>query len=230
MDLKAWKILLDGMEADGTSCTTASREYGHGNAVEVETGIFLYGLVRRYQPANILETGCHWGYSSAWMAMGLKDNRFFYPNKKANALITLDMTAYDGKPEALWEKVGVSEFIFHLIKNSEDPESYNGIHPPECIELFWQDADHSAEAIVREFDAAAHLLSRERCIIGYHDTSLDRRMNAGVIEIIQKLIYMRENRVGWQFISHVPMRNMRGLDLIYLSQEWPYPQGGVKKA
>lgn len=42
--------------------------------VELETGEFLYGLVRMMKPEAILETGTHKGISAIYMADALKDN------------------------------------------------------------------------------------------------------------------------------------------------------------
>ena len=42
--------------------------------VECETGEFLYSLVRLLKPANVLETGTHWGIGASYMGMALKKN------------------------------------------------------------------------------------------------------------------------------------------------------------
>ena len=42
--------------------------------VEIETGEFLYSLIRILKPSNVLETGTHWGIGSSYMGMALKDN------------------------------------------------------------------------------------------------------------------------------------------------------------
>lgn len=216
MDLNAWKILLEGCTADGTVCTTAGVPFGGGNAVECETGIFLYALMRRFQPQTVFESGSHWGFSSACMALGLKDNVKLYPRKSCGKLYTMDMNEYEGKPEALWKRIGVDNVI-HLICSSEEAESYKQIDPNMKFEWVWADADHDGPAIMREFDNYLPFLSRKRCIIGFHDTSLDDRMHAGIMSILEKLTAMKEAKTGWEFISHWPMRNMRGMDLIMLN-------------
>lgn len=42
--------------------------------VEIETGEFLYSMVRLLKPKNVLETGTHWGIGAAYMGQALKDN------------------------------------------------------------------------------------------------------------------------------------------------------------
>lgn len=42
--------------------------------VECETGEFLYSLVRLLKPANVLETGTHWGIGASYMGKALQDN------------------------------------------------------------------------------------------------------------------------------------------------------------
>lgn len=42
--------------------------------VEVETGEFLYAMVRLLKPDRVLETGSHWGVGASYMGMALKEN------------------------------------------------------------------------------------------------------------------------------------------------------------
>jgi predicted O-methyltransferase YrrM len=42
--------------------------------IEVETGEFMYGMVRILKPQHVLETGTHWGIGAAYMGSALKDN------------------------------------------------------------------------------------------------------------------------------------------------------------
>lgn len=217
MNLEAIQVLLSGMEPDGVDCLTADHTYGHGNAIEVETGIFLYGLVRRLKPRNILETGTHWGYSSAWLALALADNCISLPaDRGPGFVVTIDVNEYEKKPETLWGKLGLNN-IFHVIGSSEDPETYTRMGPPGAFDFFYMDADHAAEAIVREFDGARHLLNPRRTLLAFHDTRLDVRMDAGISVILQKLNALRKQGQGWDNIQHFSMRNLRGFDMILLT-------------
>ena len=216
MDLNAWRILMEGITPDGTGCTTVSPIFGGGYAIEAETGLLLYSFMRRWQPRYVLETGTHWGMSSACMALGLKDNTTLYPRMESGRLVTIDTDGYDGKPEALWKRLGLTN-IHHIIASSEDAETYKSkIHPLVRFEWVQLDADHAAEAIMREFESCLHLISRQRCIIGFHDTSLDDRMHAGVKRIYERLLTMKADKDGWSEVSWFPLRNMRGLDLILI--------------
>lgn len=56
----------------GTSSFSSFNDAG----IEVETGEFLYSLVRLLKPKNVLETGTHWGVGATYMGMALLDNDF----------------------------------------------------------------------------------------------------------------------------------------------------------
>lgn len=209
MNLDAWKILMEEMEPDGVDCHSAAVKYGNGSAAEIESGIFFYSLVRRYAPKVVMETGTHWGWSSACMGLGLVDNAKDYPHLRGR-LYTIDSNPYEGKPEALWERIGVSPFIIHLIGNSEQWDK-----SPHNIDFLFLDADHAAEAIIRELNCFGPYLNKKRALIALHDTRLDARMSPGVKEMLKHPL-LTDN---YRLISHVPWRNMRGLDMIYLSNE-----------
>lgn len=88
--------------------------------VEVESGEFLYGLVRLLKPLHILETGTYTGISSMYMAQALKDNKA--PFESANTMerfaqiFTCDIEQFHlDRARRLWEATGVSQYI--LSKN-----------------------------------------------------------------------------------------------------------------
>lgn len=72
--------------------------------IEIETGEFLYSMVRLLKPNNVLETGTHWGIGTAYMGQALKDNHNghldtveFLPEIHKRALIRmndLELTDY----------------------------------------------------------------------------------------------------------------------------------------
>ncbi len=73
--------------------------------VEVESGEFLYGLVRILKADNILETGTYTGISSMYMAQALKDNGF-------GQITTLEVSPiHKERAEKLWNQVGVAPFV-----------------------------------------------------------------------------------------------------------------------
>lgn len=73
--------------------------------VEVETGEFLYGFVRRLKPQSVLETGTYTGVSSLYMAKALQDNGFGH-------LHTVEYEQYHiDRAQELWNKMGVFNFV-----------------------------------------------------------------------------------------------------------------------
>lgn len=204
MDLNKLNALLQGATMDGCDCHTASIELGNGNAIEVETAIFLYGFVRRYHPAVIVETGTHFGYSSAAIASALVDAAEDYPQQLGH-LWTVDTDAYEGKPEKLWDSIGVSHAITHYV---EDSRYVAAEKIPPMISLLWLDADHSAEAIIAEFENYSPFLDPNGYIVTFHDSRLDKRLDPG-IEEIKRIIRSRGQKP-----EHIAMRNFRGFDMI----------------
>lgn len=206
MNLEALKILLEGSTTDGVDCHSAAIEYGNGSAVEVETGIFLYGFVRRLHPAVIVETGTHWGFSSAFIGLALVDAAKDYPRQLGH-LFTVDSNGYDGKPERLWESIGVNHVITHHIGNS-----FEYIPPRNDADFLWLDADHAAEAIITEFEKFFAHCNPNGVWLAFHDTRLDVRMDPGIEAIkIHPLVKTRYSQV-----NHVKMRNFRGFDLLQM--------------
>lgn len=43
--------------------------------IEVETGEFLYAMVRLIKPERVLETGTHWGIGMSYLGQALKENK-----------------------------------------------------------------------------------------------------------------------------------------------------------
>lgn len=67
----------DGMlvvESEINDWTNNAYQMFNDAGVEVETGEFLYGMVRILKPVHILETGTHKGISASYMGKGLYDN------------------------------------------------------------------------------------------------------------------------------------------------------------
>jgi len=211
-DLKAIAFLLNGSVADGTDCHSAAVDFGNGSAVEVETGLFLYGMARRLDPKRIVETGTHRGWSSAWLALALKDNWIDYRHKRPPRLFTVDSGDYMEYQERIWNGAGVREFIEFVQISSPLYE------PPNNIDMLFLDADHEAVFIYAEFNRFFPFLNRSRAMLLCHDTRLDERAAQGINLIWGALVAQQqdEERRKYSAISHVPMRNMRGLDMIYM--------------
>ena len=70
--------------------------------VEDSTGEFVYGLVRRLKPDNVLSTGIYTGISDLYIAQALKDNGFGH-------LTAIEFEEFHIKrAKELWEKQGVA--------------------------------------------------------------------------------------------------------------------------
>lgn len=217
MNLKAWEVLSSGSEPDGVNCITVSHEYGHGNAQELETALFIYGLLRREKPILCLESGTHWGFSSAVMALALKDNAACYPHLQYGHLLTIDVNDYDHRGEKLWEKIGVRDFITRFVGSSEDPAlaSHLGQQLPTPLSFVFFDADHAAEALWAEYNNYLPYMDKKRCIWGTHDGVLDRRLRPG----IQLCVEDMKKRKIWKHVEQLSFLNLRGLDFVLLSNE-----------
>jgi|ERR1035437_7417215 predicted O-methyltransferase YrrM len=88
-------------EANGLLTLTPEGTFSSFNSggVEAEVGEFLYGLVRNLKPIAILETGTHWGISSAYMGLALKENGF-------GKLETLEISKENmDKAAQLWDQL-----------------------------------------------------------------------------------------------------------------------------
>jgi predicted O-methyltransferase YrrM len=198
------KVLLDGMEYDGVSCLSPAQKFGSG-AIEVETGLLLYALTRRHKPLCIVQTGTHWGYSTAWMAAAIEENHHDYPEPGKPRLYTWDSNDYDGKADTLLHQMACREYVELIVGDSRarGPEG-NGKDastlPP--IDFLFLDADHGTDAVLEEWERFSPYLSPGALML-FHDTTLDPREAEGVRIIAE--------RTGWPIIA---LRNCRGLDIM----------------
>lgn len=207
-------ILREGETRDGVNCLTAPDRWGQGNSCEVESAEFYRALCRRYKPKRVIHSGSHFGYDVAWIAMGLAENGTGYPHMLGK-VITVDVNDYGASK--LWEKLELTNIV-QIIGDSRLPETYEGKVDAPCQWVHY-DADHSAESLLAEFEATLTYMDPNTCIISSHDTRLDERLAPGIREIIRRLEDMRSKGEGWKHIGHFPLRNLRGLDLILLSNE-----------
>ena len=94
---KGLKLIPETTDANFLSVDTG--------AVEIETGEFIYGFVRRLKPENCLSTGIYTGISDLFIAQALKDNDFGH-------LTAIEYEQYHiDRAKELWQKMGVSEQI-----------------------------------------------------------------------------------------------------------------------
>lgn len=238
IDLRRLQILTDDSPFDGVDCYTPATEFGGGNAIEVETGLFLYALVRRTAPRVVVQTGTHWGYSAAWIACALADNVEGFPEdlkqERRGHLWTVDVNAYEDRADRLLSRLGVRDYVTLLYGDSRGPDftgegagMTSAVQMPELpgpIDFLYLDADHGDFSVKAEWRFLAPLLNREEAFVGFHDTRLDPREAKGIREILDERLYPLPE---YQHIAHTGMRNMRGLDFFQLRREVlpppPYP-------
>lgn len=207
-----WQILTGGATPHSDGSLVAAADLGGPWAVEVETGIFLYGLVRRLQPRVIVETGTHRGFSTAWLAMGLLDNFHAHALLPPGMLTTIDQDPWEWAPERLWERLELQGVISRVLGDSTQTAPLL----PGPIDLLCLDADHATEAVLAEWQALAPRLNRTRAIVTFHDTALDPRERESVRRIREE---QRAPLPEYASVSHFPLRGFRGLDLLFLSNE-----------
>lgn len=211
--------LVQGCTIEGVDCHTAPEEFGNGNAVEVESGILLYAMTRRYRPTYCMETGTHRGYGSSWIGSALRDNAASYPNLPVGHLFTVDSDVRPNQLEMrhdLWESVGVRSFITSIVDDSRKPAPYlPRILREKGIDFLYLDADHSAENLMLEWEGFFPYLNRQKILIAFHDSRLDPREAIGITNIME----LREVKRKYRHIKHFPLRNMRGIDFLLLTNE-----------
>lgn len=204
MNFDRLKMLTTGMEYDNVDCLSPSQEHGSG-AVEVETALLLYSLIRRIKPLCVVQTGTHWGYSSGWIACALADNHTDYPDKGKPRLYTWDGNDYDGKADNLLHRLAVREYVELIIGDSRTNEPpHRGLDstglPP--IDFLFLDADHGTDAVLEEWKRFSPMLS-DGALIAFHDTRLDPREAEAVKQI-------QDNTLN----PVLKLRNLRGFDLM----------------
>jgi len=223
MNLDRFRILTEGITRDGVDCHTVGPEYGGGNAIELESGLFLYSLVRRFNPITVIETGSHWGFASSCIAAALADMEESYP--LGRTLTTIDVNAYDGRARRLWERIGVGHLVRQYIGDARgwegDKDFPKKVVQSLCgrpIDFLWLDADHSAESVIAEWEQYAPCLNRQEAIVAFHDTRLDPRESEGIRQILTQNMHPLPE---YRFHSYTPLRNFRGLDFLFLTNEVP---------
>ncbi len=233
--LNRLQILLEGTEKDGTDTHTAGHEYGGGSAVEVESGEFLCALVKRFNPITVIETGTHRGFSSGWIATALAWHEESYP--RSRKLITVDVNNYERRGESLWERLVVSHLVQRVIGDAREPETIQRAmeHMAGPVDFAWIDDDHGTDTVLREWNQWSPLFNNRNCIVVFHDTRLDPREGVAVKCIYDHLMYdlfpnsypVPEVPEGCEkprptphtHVALLPLRNMRGLDVLYLSND-----------
>lgn len=213
---KALEILMEDATPDGVNCWTAGDRYGHGNACEIESGIFYFSFTIREKPQLIIQSGCHKGFDSSFMGLGLQFNSIAYPELKGH-LVTIDID--DHRPQELWSRLELGpDIITHIIGDATKLETYR--HKlSQSVSWYHADCDHDGPTLLAEFHNIYPYLDRHRCIFSSHDTRLDTRLQPAILQIKQELLQLRDQGRGWAHVNHFFMRNLRGIDFFVLSNE-----------
>ena len=118
-----------------------ARNFFRPMAVEIETGQFLYGLVRAIKPKNAVETGTFEGFSAINIAQALKDNGI-------GKLHTIDCKNYF--PQEMFKNYKVEKWINQIIGFS--PDKLEEIVSENDIDFAFLDGEHSGRAVLSELE------------------------------------------------------------------------------
>ncbi|NBW19240.1 MAG: class I SAM-dependent methyltransferase [Caulobacteraceae bacterium] len=209
-NLSRLAYLFSGGEWDTVSSITARHELGHGNAIETESALILYAFVQRFDPITVVETGTHYGFSSACIASALADREDIQP--KGRHLHTVDKDAYQYVADRLWENIDVSHIVTHYIGDSR----HTRVNVDKPIDFLWLDASHATDDVIAEWLLYAPLLNPEKALVGFHDTTLDPREAEGIKQIFANHLNAAPSYKSGHWL---PLRNMRGMDLLLLTNE-----------
>lgn len=133
-----------------------ARKFFRPMAVEIETGQFLYGMVRAVKPINAVETGTFEGFSAINIAQALKDN-------KQGTLWTIDCKDYGAKKT--FEEYKVKERINQMVGHS--PAALQQIVAENNIDLAFLDGEHSYGAVLSELEVLHRHFKTGSYIIGH---------------------------------------------------------------
>ena len=145
-----------------------ARDFPNPMAVEIETGQFLYGLVRAIKPINAIETGTFEGFSAISIAQALKDN-------KKGLLWTIDYKDYGAKK--MFKNYGVEEWIAQIIGVS--PAILEKIVSENDIDFAFLDCRHTYKAVFSELEVL-HKYFKIGSYIAGHDCRRYYEINMAV--------------------------------------------------
>lgn len=139
-----------------------------GNAVEVEIGELLFGLVRSSKPQVLIETGTNNGYSTLCIIEALRQNGFGY-------LYTFDTCNFD---RIIPDTTSYNKYYQFILGDSlkEGKKLLNRINNVDFIFL---DSSHETQHVINEFKLFYPIL-KPGGIICFHDTILVNQENWAV--------------------------------------------------
>jgi len=195
-----FQSLVSGFRLDGTDHWDCD-----GNSLELETGLMLYSIVRRYQPKVIVETGTWKGVSTAFMACALADIYESYSHRPKGEIYTVDLDASKnvGCATHLWRSLGVEGYIWWLVGRSTE---LTPAHTP--VDMFFLDAGHLEEEITEEWEHLKQFAAPKGILVG-HDTSNDSSTRRGTMKVMDM-----------PYAQKIEFPNMRGMMMI----QWGEPK------
>jgi len=126
-------------------------------AIDIESGEFLYSLIRITKPKNVVETGTFEGFSTIHIAQALKDNG-------SGVVWTVDHKDYGAKK--IFEEQEFSEkLIKTIIGNS--PDVLKKIVSENEIDLAFLDNGHTYVILMAELEILHKHLKKNSYIIGH---------------------------------------------------------------
>lgn len=170
-----------------------ANQFGGGQAIELEVGELMHGLVRALKPQVVIETGTHQGFSGLMIASALRANG-------SGKLYTIDIQ--DHGPTQNFTRFGFNDLVT-FIQNDSAAGIRGLIGKVESVDLLWLDADHSTASVSGELEAAKPLL-KTGSYIAFHDTIIDPREAKAVDEVLKA-------NPTWE---HVHFVTARGFELL----------------
>lgn len=176
INLDRLNIITSQFRLDGTDHWDCD-----GNSLELESGLILYSLVRRYQPKIIVETGTWKGVSTAFMACALADIYEGYTHRPKGEIYTVDLDASKnvGCATQLWRSLGVEGYIRWLVGKSTDLVP---AHTP--VDMYFLDAGHLEGEIMEEWNHLQKFAAPKGILVG-HDTSNDASTRRGTMKVME---------------------------------------------
>jgi len=173
-----------------------ARNFFRPMAVEIETGQFLYGLVRAVKPLNAIEVGTFEGFSAVNIAQALKDNN-------QGILWTIDCENYF--PQDIFKSYKVEKWINQVIGFS--PEMLEKIVSENNIDFAFLDGEHTGTAVFNELEVL-HKYFKAGSYIAGHDYTRYGEIKQVVDDFVTKYSPIYEKTIITTFAGIFVLRKL----------------------
>jgi len=174
-----------------------ARKFFRPMAVEIETGQFLYGLVRAVKPINAVEVGTFEGFSAINIAQALKDNGI-------GKLHTIDCKNYF--PQEMFKNYKVQTWINQVIGFS--PSALEKIVSENNIDFAFLDGEHTGNAVLNELEVLHKYFRAESYITG-HDYTRYPDIKQAVDNFVKKYPSTYEKTIITTFAGIFVLRKIK---------------------